>query len=92
MSDEASTWKSFLLLLNKQNEKVLGSLVSDNSLLNEKLNEALNLLSELKPDLNITKRSYNNFQAANLLLAAMKRILKKDSCSLVQKPGETQKI
>ncbi len=88
MSDEASTWKYFLMLLNKQNEKVLGNLLTDNGLLNEKLNEALGLLSELKPEFNIAKKNCNNYQAANILLLGLKKALKKDINSLINKPGE----
>ena len=77
MSDEAATWKSFLLLLNKQNEKVLRSLLEDNELLNEKLNTALDLLSEIKQNKagSKLKRNFNNLQAANFLLVGLQSLV-----------------
>ena len=75
MSDEAATWKSFLLLLNKQNEKVLRSLLEDNELLNEKLNTALDLLNEIKQNKAGTKRNFNNLQAANFLLVGLQSLI-----------------
>lgn len=81
MSDEALTWKSFLLLLNKQNGKVLKSMLADNELLNNKLNQALDMLSDLKENENSMlpcppkiKRCFNNFQAANILLLETKKM------------------
>lgn len=78
MSDEASTWKSFLLLLNKQNEKVLKNLLNDNEMLNQKLNQALELLNQSNSDNNVyIKRNHNNFQAVNLLLLGLDRTQKR---------------
>lgn len=78
MADEASSWKSFLLLLNKQNERVLDNLLKDNGLLNSKLNQALELLNvKEKQNDNSQKieediKKCNNLQVANMLLLGLK--------------------
>lgn len=86
MNEEASTWKAFLLMLNNQNEKVLKNLLSDNEMLNDKLNQALDLLSEIKESTNVDEllhknsnknKSYNNLQATNLLLVGLSAVCKK---------------
>ena len=87
MSDEALTWKSFLLLLNKQNEKVLGNLLTDNGMLNLKLNQALRMLSEFSLDSNGYKNSYNNLQAANMMLLNLKNAQNKGTNQLVKVLG-----
>lgn len=66
-----------MLLLNKQNEKVLKSVLNDNEMLNQKLNQALEILNKNNPDKRLnTKRNHNNFQAANLLLLELKKAQK----------------
>ena len=77
MAEENSTWKSFLLMLNSQNEIVLRKLLDDNELLNTKLNKALDLLVKYKENkgLSVNKTTnhskskyFNSLQCANLLL------------------------
>ena len=78
MAEENSTWKSFLLMLNSQNEIVMKKLLDDNELLNLKLNQALELLVSYKEsnglavnkNQNHSKTKYfNSLQCANLLLS-----------------------
>lgn len=70
-------------MLNNQNEKVLKNLLNDNEMLNDKLNQALELLSEIKQGNNIEdlsknmKKNYNSLQATNLLLVGLSTICKK---------------
>lgn len=99
MSDEASTWKSFLLLLNKQNGKVLKSMLADNELINNKLNQALDMLSSLKENESSLlpcppkiKRCFNNFQAVNMLLLEVKKLSIGNSTEHIQiNPMHTDK-
>lgn len=78
MNDENSTWRSFLLLLSLQNENVIRNLVQDNGLLNEKLNQALDLIVKYNNEKSGTNKfkskNSNNFQAANLLLANLNHL------------------
>ena len=73
--------KSFLLLLNNQNEKVLSNLLNDNELINDKLNQALDLLSDLKDQESKSKvkKAYNNLQASNLLICGLNSLFKSNT-------------
>lgn len=63
-----------MLLLNKQNEKVLKNVLDDNEMLNQTLNQALELLNENNSDNQVhLKSNHNNFQVANLLLLGLNR-------------------
>ena len=73
--------KSFLLLLNNQNEKVLSNLLNDNELINDKLNQALDLLSDLKDQESKSKvkKAYNNLQASTLLTCGLNSLFKRNT-------------
>jgi hypothetical protein len=70
-----------LLLLSLRNENAMKNLLNDNQLLNEKLNQALSLLIKYSNSSSSSNKSpkfkaknYNNFQAANLLLANLNNL------------------
>jgi hypothetical protein len=78
MSEENSTWKSFLLMLNSQNEIVLKKLLDDNELLNSKINQALEMLVKYKESHGLAVnqnpnhskgKSLNSLQCINVLLS-----------------------
>jgi hypothetical protein len=82
-------------LLHKQNENVLRNLLNDNQILNEKLNQALDLLKNIKStDFQVAetpstklKKSLNNFQAANLLINSIKQLENTNSCHFETQPA-----
>ncbi len=65
-----------------QNENVIKNITNDNNLLNGKLNQALDLLNKYNNSTgvnNLSKfksKSFNNFQAANLILANLNNMCK----------------
>ncbi len=69
------------MLLNNQNEKVLSNLLNDNELINDKLNQALDLLSDLKDQESKSKikKAYNNLQASTLLLCGLNSLYKSNT-------------
>lgn len=78
MSEENSTWKSFLLMLNSQNEIVLKKLLDDNELLNSKINQALEMLVKYKESHGLAVnqnpnhskgKCLNSLQCINVLLS-----------------------
>jgi hypothetical protein len=78
MAEENSTWKSFLLMLNSQNEIVLKKLLDDNELLNSKLNQALEMLVKYKESKGLSVnqnpnhskgKCLNSLQCVNVLLS-----------------------
>ena len=77
MAEENSTWKSFLLMLNRQNEIVMKKLLDDNEMLNSKLNQSLELLIKYKENKNLSVnfnrnhskgKTLNSLQCVNILL------------------------
>ena len=77
MAEENSTWKSFLLMLNRQNEIVMKKLLDDNEMLNSKLNQSLELLIKYKENKNFSVnfnrnhskgKTLNSLQCVNILL------------------------
>ena len=78
MAEENSTWKSFLLMLNSQNEIVLKKLLDDNELLNSKINQALEMLIKYKESQGLAVNQnpnhsrgkfLNSLQCINVLLS-----------------------
>lgn len=69
------------MLLNNQNEKVLSNLLNDNELINDKLNQALDLLSDLKDQESKSKvkKAYNNLQASTLLICGLNSLFKRNT-------------
>lgn len=64
-------------MLNKQSEKVIKGLISDNDLLNSKLNIALNILNERMTTQATTlplHRPQNNLQLVNVLLSRLAQL------------------
>jgi len=74
--------------LNQQNEKVLKNILDDNEMLNNKLNQALDMLIGIRepnrldvPQTN-PKKYYNNLQASNLLLVGLSTVCAKSGRSM----------
>ena len=73
-----------MLLLSQQNDKVLKNLISDNELLNDKLNQALNLINDINStdDSLRPKRNLNNLTVVSSLISGLYSIKTRNSSNL----------
>lgn len=58
-------------MLDTHNEKIVKNLIGDSELLNFKLNQAVQLVDEIKKNEQPHRKTLNNLQAANILLSSL---------------------